>query len=95
MDAIPITKITANPIPSAVSVFLDTPRNGQIPKNLIKTKLLASKPPITMANIIEPVLMFPPPSYYLFQDLSLPFLSFLPLQFSYSFLFRVLKLKFD
>ena len=35
-----ITKITATDIPTAVSNFLDTPRNGQIPKNLDNTKLL-------------------------------------------------------
>ena len=34
-----ITKITATLIPTAVSSFLDTPRNGQIPKNLDNTKL--------------------------------------------------------
>ena len=32
-DAIIITKITAAPIPAAVSVFFDTPRNGHNPKN--------------------------------------------------------------
>lgn len=31
--ATPMTKVTASPIPSAVSVFLDTPRKGQQPKN--------------------------------------------------------------
>lgn len=31
--ATPITKVTASPIPRAVSVFLETPRNGHIPRN--------------------------------------------------------------
>lgn len=34
-----ITKITAMPIPSAVSTFLETPKKGQMPKNLVRTKL--------------------------------------------------------
>jgi len=32
-EAIAITKITAMPMPSAVSVFLDTPKNEQQPRN--------------------------------------------------------------
>ena len=39
-DAIPITKITAPPIPAAVSVFFETPRKGQIPRNWLNTTLL-------------------------------------------------------
>lgn len=31
--ATPITKVTASPIPRAVSVFLETPRKGQMPRN--------------------------------------------------------------
>ena len=33
MDEIVITKMTAKPMPMAVSVFLDTPMKGQMPKN--------------------------------------------------------------
>ena len=35
-----ITKITAPPMPIAVEVFFETPRNGQIPKNFARTILL-------------------------------------------------------
>ena len=35
-----ITKVTAPVIPKAVETFLDTPRNGQIPKNCASTMLL-------------------------------------------------------
>ena len=34
-----ITKITAAPIPADVSTFLDTPRNGQSPRNWLNTTL--------------------------------------------------------
>ncbi len=40
-EASAMTKVTANPIPSAVSTFLETPRNGQ-EGNLERTKLLTS-----------------------------------------------------
>jgi len=39
-EATVITKTTAILIPVAVSTFLDTPKNGQIPKNLDRIKLL-------------------------------------------------------
>ena len=32
-DASAKTKVTATPIPTAVSTFLETPKNGHIPKN--------------------------------------------------------------
>jgi hypothetical protein len=35
-----ITNTTAAPMPTAVEVFLETPRKGQIPKNLASTMLL-------------------------------------------------------
>jgi hypothetical protein len=41
-EATAITKITATPIPMAVFIFLDTPRKGQIPKNLTRTKFSMS-----------------------------------------------------
>ena len=40
-----ITKATAPDMPSAVSIFFDTPRNGQQPRNRLKTKLLTSTAP--------------------------------------------------
>ena len=40
MVAIVSTNATAADIPNAVSTFLDTPKNGQIPKNCDNTMLL-------------------------------------------------------
>jgi hypothetical protein len=40
MDASVITNITAPPIPTAVEILLDTPKNGQSPKNWARTMLL-------------------------------------------------------
>ena len=58
-----MTKITAPPIPAAVSVFLDTPKNGQIPKNWLNTTLLTTAEPIAINNnvfirIYPPILIF-------------------------------------
>ena len=39
-EAISMTKTTAPPIPRAVRIFLETPRNGQIPRILDRTILL-------------------------------------------------------
>ena len=36
------TKVTAAPIPIEVSTFLETPKNGQIPKNCDNTTLLTN-----------------------------------------------------
>jgi len=36
------TKMTARPMPVAVSMDLDTPKNGQLPRNLIKRILFTS-----------------------------------------------------
>ena len=41
-DAMLMTKMTAIPMPMAVSVFFDTPRKGQMPRNLARTKLLTN-----------------------------------------------------
>ena len=30
-EEIAMTKMTANPMPAALDIFLDTPRNGQMP----------------------------------------------------------------
>jgi len=49
-DDIPITRITAMLIPIAVLSFLDTPRNGQIPRNFERTKLSTK---ITLNKIIN------------------------------------------
>jgi hypothetical protein len=38
-EAMPITNITAKPMPKAVSVFLLTPKKGQMPKNWLNMKL--------------------------------------------------------
>ena len=43
-----ITKITANPMLRAGPVFLETPINGQSPKNLKRMKLLMKILPIIM-----------------------------------------------
>ena len=50
MVAIVRTNVTAAPIPTAVSTFLETPRKGQIPKNCAKTTLLTN-----IATIIIPM----------------------------------------
>jgi hypothetical protein len=42
MVAMTNTKVTARPIPLAVSTFFDTPRKGQIPKNCDNTILLTN-----------------------------------------------------
>ncbi len=42
MVAKTITKATAPAIPAAVEIRLETPRNGQIPKNCINTMLFTS-----------------------------------------------------
>ena len=38
-----MTKVTAMPMPVAVSKRLDTPRKGQMPRNLFMTKLFISR----------------------------------------------------
>ena len=43
--AIVITNTTAPDIPTAVSVFLDTPRNGQHPRKRLRTKLFTRTAP--------------------------------------------------
>ena len=50
MDAPKITKITARPIPTADSSFVDTPMNGHIPKNFVRIILLISNPLIKSVN---------------------------------------------
>ena len=40
-----MTKITAPAMPRAVLIFLDTPRNGQIPRILDKTMLFTRTAP--------------------------------------------------
>ena len=42
MVAMVSTKATAALMPSAVSIFFDTPRNGQMPRNCDKTMLLTN-----------------------------------------------------
>jgi hypothetical protein len=45
-----ITNITAMPILKEVSTFLETPRKGHIPKNLVKTKLFTRIEPANKRN---------------------------------------------
>ena len=45
-----ITNTTAKPIPLAVSVFFDTPKNEHIPKNLANNTLLTSN---ALKNILK------------------------------------------
>ena len=49
-DASVMTKITAAPMPAAVSTFLDTPKNGQIPKNWLNTTLFTRADPMAIIN---------------------------------------------
>ena len=44
------TKVTASPIPIAVSTFFETPRKGQIPRNCDNTTLLTK-----MATMMIPI----------------------------------------
>ena len=62
-EAIVITKITAPPIPAAVFVRLETPKNGHIPRNWLNTTLLTSAAPIS-TKIIS-FICHPPLSYSL------------------------------
>ena len=60
MEAMVITKITAPPIPAAVSTFLDTPTKEQMPKNWLNTTLLtnAELMAITSNSFIRFYLLF-------------------------------------
>ena len=58
-----MTNVTAMPIPKAVSIFLETPRNGQMPRKRDMTKLLTRIPPIKIVKILP---MFSPPPYAVF-----------------------------
>jgi hypothetical protein len=40
-----MTKTTAIPIPIAVSIFLETPKKGQMPRNRLRTKLFTRTAP--------------------------------------------------
>ncbi len=35
-----MTKVTATPMPMAVSIFLDTPRKGQMPRNWAEDEVI-------------------------------------------------------
>ena len=43
-----MTKVTAMPMPTAVSTFLETPRKGQQPRNWEKMKLFTRMAPRVM-----------------------------------------------
>ena len=49
------TKVTAIPIPKAMSIRPETPRYGQIPRNFVKTRLFIStieiKPKSNVLNV--------------------------------------------
>ncbi len=47
-EATVVTKVTEAPIPMAFSLFLETPMNGQSPKNCTRMKLLIN---INVINI--------------------------------------------
>src|SRR5690606_38709890 len=49
-DARVMTKATAMPMPTEVSMRLDTPRKGQMPRNLLRTKLLKKIAPKKIIN---------------------------------------------
>ena len=49
-EARPMTKVTAMPMPTAVSTFLETPRKGQMPRNWEKMKLFARMAPSVIAR---------------------------------------------
>ena len=56
-----MTKITAKPMPAAVSIFLDTPMKGQMPRNWEKMKLLMRIAPKAMLNkVVHSIGYFPP-----------------------------------
>ncbi len=59
-EAIVMTKMTARLMPTAVSIFFDTPRKGQMPKNRVKTKLLMRMAPKKMAKRLDTTLCLPP-----------------------------------
>ena len=44
------TKVTAAPMPSDVSIFLLTPRNGQMPRNCESTMLLTNMADINISK---------------------------------------------
>ena len=64
-EASTITKVTARPIPVAVSIFLETPKKEHIPRNLDKTKLLINNADINIVNIVI-LLTLSKEAYYLF-----------------------------
>ena len=47
MEARVNTNVVANPMPIAVSIFLEVPINGHNPKNFTSTKLLTSIVPVS------------------------------------------------
>ena len=52
-EARPMTKVTAKPMPTAVSTFLETPRKGQMPRNWEKMKLFARMAASVIASSLE------------------------------------------
>ena len=47
-----MTKVTAMPMPTAVSIFLETPRKGQMPRNWEKMKFFTRMAPSAMDRML-------------------------------------------
>ena len=58
-----MTNVTARPIPTAVSLFFDTPRNGQIPRNCEKMKLFVRIAPREIARSFVTLIYLPSVSF--------------------------------
>ena len=55
-----MTKMTAMPMPVAVSTFLETPRKGQMPRKREKIKLLTRMAPSATENSSAPDIGYSP-----------------------------------
>ena len=60
-EARPMTKVTARPMPSAVSERLETPMKGQMPMNLTRMKFSARIAFSAMVNRERNTFILPPP----------------------------------
>ena len=59
-EARPMTNTTARPMPVAVSTLEEQPRNGQIPRNWEKMKLLTRIAPREMEMMLVSIILHPP-----------------------------------
>ena len=63
-EAMPMTNVTAMPMPRAVSCFFDTPINGQMPMNFTRMKFSARMAFSAMVNReMNTLILLPPPSF--------------------------------